>query len=68
MKKRIFGQGMVRKSAWSISPTTTPFEALELWRMLVHSLHQGQFFFFSVSMVCILAAIVSALSTMIANQ
>ena len=55
-------------SLWSISPTTTIDEVLQLRTMLARSLFRGEIFYTLASLACIVAAIISAASTSIANR
>lgn len=55
-------------SLWSISPTTTIDEVFQLRSMLARSLFGGEIFYTLASLACIVAAIISAASTSIANR
>jgi hypothetical protein len=55
-------------SLWAVSPATTPFEVLELRSVLIKSLTKGELFFFFASLACVVAAVLSAASTLIANR
>ena len=70
IRRKLFNPQLYKSqvSLWSISPTTTIGEVFELRSTLARSLFGGEIFYTLASLACIVAAIISAASTSIANH
>jgi hypothetical protein len=70
IKRRLFkgDKGAKPISLWNVTPAQTPSEVFTLRRKLARNLRQGQYLYVIISLVCVLAAITSSLSTTIANR